>query len=101
MQGIKLACKMTYISKDLTTVRLASVEEAHQLALRIEQQSRTTQPRRNMKNWGVLSPRNSTAAATRPSNTERYTSRGAPTPDRNVMEHDEKRKRQDGNWQLT
>jgi hypothetical protein len=36
------------IRKDLLTVRLVSVEEAYQLALRMEQQSRGSQIRRNV-----------------------------------------------------
>ncbi len=37
------------IGKDLLTVRLVSVEEAYQLAMRLEQQSRGSHTRRNVQ----------------------------------------------------
>jgi hypothetical protein len=76
-------------------VNTLSVKEAHQLASRIEQQSRTTQPRCNMQNWGGLIPTkfHRCCNMSQQYRTVYFKSRGAPTPDRNVMEHDEKKKK--------
>jgi hypothetical protein len=66
------------IKKELLTVRLVSIEEAYQLALRVEQQLRNSTTRRTFQGWNNPPSRSSTTAASRtaPSVLERLPVRG-------------------------
>jgi hypothetical protein len=68
------------IKKELLMVRLVSVEEAYQLALRVEQQLRNFTTSRTFQGWNNLPPRSSSTAASRtvPSGPERFPDRGQP-----------------------
>lgn len=68
------------IKKELLTVWLVSVEEAYQLALRVEQQLCNATTHRTFQGWNNLPPRSSSTAASRtvPSGPERLLGKGQP-----------------------
>jgi hypothetical protein len=78
------------IRRELFTVRLVSVEEAYQLALRVEQQ-RSILTRRTFQGWGNLPPRGSTTTQANSGGQERFSSKVGTEADRNVVERDDRK----------
>jgi hypothetical protein len=81
------------IRKDLLTVRLVSVEEANQLALRLEQQSRGNPVRRNVQYPGGNTPRGNFAASGRnpPVGTDRFPPRTTISSERGGIDREDRK----------
>jgi hypothetical protein len=77
------------IKKELLTVRLVSVEEAYQLALRVEQQQRSISIRRTFQGWGNLPPRGPTTTRPTSSGLERFPNKAGIQTDRNTVERED------------
>jgi len=81
------------IKKELLTVQIVIIEEAYQLALKVEQQLRTTSTRRSFQGWGNLPSRSGATTTTRPNpnGQECFSSRGGISVAHNPVERDDRK----------
>jgi hypothetical protein len=80
------------IRRELLTVRLVSVDEAYQIAIRIEQQNRGTTGRRTNTGWSNITPRspqNPIARAT--VNRDRFATRNVSINDKFLQEREDRK----------